>query len=156
MSTHPLTHEAAWPHWSPGELLRKAREDAKIGVSEMAVKLGVKRNTISNYEHGKTTPQRAVVLLWEQYTNAPEGSLVAAYVRERESGCIAGRGLDWTYVFGSPAQMSLFGGVDVALEDAQRLDATIYSFPDRDRRHRAVPVAHDRRHHEPIDLGQTG
>lgn len=46
---------ATTPKWTTGDRLRKAREHAGITVADMAATLGVTRNTITNYEHDRTS-----------------------------------------------------------------------------------------------------
>lgn len=41
-----------------------ALQHANIGVAEMATFLHVGRNTISNYIHGRTRPNRATLIAW--------------------------------------------------------------------------------------------
>ena len=42
--------------WSLGELIAKARRDARLEQTELADAVGVSRNTISNYERGRSMP----------------------------------------------------------------------------------------------------
>lgn len=49
------------PEWTTGDRLRKARELTGLERSEFARELGISRNTVTNYEHGKVEP-RVVVL----------------------------------------------------------------------------------------------
>jgi len=49
------------PEWTIGDRLRKARESADIGVSEMAEAIGISRNSVGNYEHGHTAPKVIVL-----------------------------------------------------------------------------------------------
>ncbi len=52
-----------------------ALQHAGIGVSEMAAELGVGRNTISNYIHGRTRPNRATLRIWAETCNVDFGWL---------------------------------------------------------------------------------
>ena len=56
--------------------LAMALEHADLGVSEMADKLGVGRNTISNYIHGRTVPNRATLHFWASATGVDFAWLV--------------------------------------------------------------------------------
>ena len=47
------------PVWTTGDRLRKARQNAGIESRDMAIRLGVSRNTITNWEHDKTQPSLA-------------------------------------------------------------------------------------------------
>ena len=51
--------------------LRLAREAAKLTTQQVADLLGVKRQTISNYENGHTTPAKATVMAWSTITTVP-------------------------------------------------------------------------------------
>ena len=44
--------------------LQIAREHAEIARVDLARDLGVSRNTVTNYETGKVTPRRPVVIAW--------------------------------------------------------------------------------------------
>lgn len=44
------------PVWTLGDRLRKARDFAGITSTDMAGRLGVSRNTITNYENDHTSP----------------------------------------------------------------------------------------------------
>ena len=56
------------PSWNLSDRLTKAREIAGIAVGDFAKRLGVSRTTISNYEHGRTVPSRAVLLAYATVT----------------------------------------------------------------------------------------
>jgi transcriptional regulator with XRE-family HTH domain len=66
------------PAWTLGDRLAKARSAAGIGSQDMADRLGVVRNTITNYEHDRTRVPHAVVVLWAQETNVPLDWLITA------------------------------------------------------------------------------
>ncbi|WP_010542570.1 helix-turn-helix transcriptional regulator [Dietzia alimentaria] len=44
--------------------LRIAREEAGLGVSELAERMGVARNTVGNAEAGKGVPRKVVLNAW--------------------------------------------------------------------------------------------
>lgn len=52
------------PEWTMPDRLRKAREHAGLEQAELAHDMGVSRNTVNNYERGRTTPRRPVILAW--------------------------------------------------------------------------------------------
>lgn len=59
---HPRPDIAAEPphiEWTPGELLRKARNTAKVSPEVMAAELGVSIKTVGNYEHDRTKPPKS-------------------------------------------------------------------------------------------------
>lgn len=70
--------EISIPSFTLGDRLAKAREHAGIGVAELAVRLGVSRTSISNYEHGRTAPPLDVVLDYAKETNVPLTWIIAA------------------------------------------------------------------------------
>lgn len=51
--------------------LRIAREAAGLEQEQLANNIGVSRNTISNYEHGNTTPRRIVINAWALACGVP-------------------------------------------------------------------------------------
>jgi transcriptional regulator with XRE-family HTH domain len=59
--------------------LRKSREAAGMGSAEMAAKLGLSRNTVTNWEHRKVVPARGFVLAWSHITKTPEDWLLELY-----------------------------------------------------------------------------
>lgn len=59
------------PVFTMGDRLRKAREEAGLGHSELARDIGVSRNTITNYERGHVQPRRGAVILWAMRTGVP-------------------------------------------------------------------------------------
>lgn len=54
-----------------GDRLGKALRVAGIGVGEMAEVLGVSRETVGRYLHGRTTPPRAALMVWAARTGVP-------------------------------------------------------------------------------------
>jgi len=59
------------PTWTLGDRLAKARKIAGLNTLELADKLGISRNTITNYEKGHTHPSRAIILAYESVTGVP-------------------------------------------------------------------------------------
>lgn len=60
------------PTWSLQDRLRKARQHAQLEQDELAERIGVSPNTISNYETGRTTRhQRVVLRQWALATGVP-------------------------------------------------------------------------------------
>jgi transcriptional regulator with XRE-family HTH domain len=61
------------PHvaWTTGDRLRKAREAAGIRSQEMANKLRVSRNSITNYERRDDGVPFVVILAWSEITGVP-------------------------------------------------------------------------------------
>lgn len=53
-----------------------AREVAGLEQAELAVSLGVTRQTVSNYERATTKPQRAVLLAWALATGVDSDWLI--------------------------------------------------------------------------------
>jgi transcriptional regulator with XRE-family HTH domain len=58
------------PQWTVGDRLRKAREDADLGVEEIAVLMGRNRNTVTRYERARTA-DLLVVRAYSMLTNTP-------------------------------------------------------------------------------------
>lgn len=59
------------PTWTLGDKLHKARKDAGLQTSDMAALLKCSRNTITNWEAGRTAPNPATITLWAQITGVP-------------------------------------------------------------------------------------
>jgi transcriptional regulator with XRE-family HTH domain len=61
------------PQWTLGDRLRKAREHAYMDQEELALRMGVSRGTVSNYELGRgTRPPKVVVLrAWAKECGVP-------------------------------------------------------------------------------------
>ncbi len=59
------------PSWTLGDRLSKARRHAGIGSEEMAVKLGISRTTVSNYESGRTDPTIGMIRGWADVCQVP-------------------------------------------------------------------------------------
>jgi transcriptional regulator with XRE-family HTH domain len=64
-----MSNTARIPEWTTGDRLRKAREDAGIGVAEMALQLGVSRNMVTNYEHDRNDVSVQKLVAWATVTN---------------------------------------------------------------------------------------
>lgn len=56
------------PTWTLGDRLRKARDFADISSTDMAERLGVSRNTITNYENDHTRPSLLAVRAYANET----------------------------------------------------------------------------------------
>lgn len=66
-----MTLPGAIPEWTIADRLRKARESAGLEQNALAADLGVSRNTVGNYEGGKVTPRRPVLVAWALRTGVP-------------------------------------------------------------------------------------
>lgn len=64
------SHQSALlaPSFTLPDRLRKARETAALDQLELADRLGVNRNTVSNYELGKHKPREIVLRQWSLAT----------------------------------------------------------------------------------------
>lgn len=60
-----------------------ALDHGGVGVSEMADFLGVSRNTITNYIHGKTRPNRATLMTWADRCAGPGSVTLLNPIRQR-------------------------------------------------------------------------
>lgn len=52
------------PMWRLQDRLSRALDEADVSVQQMADELGVTRQTVSNYLHGRTPPSRSVLRVW--------------------------------------------------------------------------------------------
>ncbi len=61
------------PQWSLGDRLQKAREHAGLTRDELAERLGVKKNSLWNWEADASRPRDLLDLLnkWAKETNVP-------------------------------------------------------------------------------------
>ena len=60
--------ETLTPTFTLGERLRKARTDARLDQVELAERLGIARNTLSNYETGRSVPTFDIAYHWARMT----------------------------------------------------------------------------------------
>lgn len=56
------------PEWTLGDRMAKARKVAGISAQQMADRMRITRQTISNYEHDRVTVPFAVVLIYASET----------------------------------------------------------------------------------------
>lgn len=62
----------AIPEWTIADRLRKAREVTGMDQRQFADRSGISRNTVSNYETGKTTRfSRPMLAAWSMATGVP-------------------------------------------------------------------------------------
>ena len=67
--------------WTLADRLRKSRQMAGLEQADVAELLGVSRNTISNYETGKSEPTATTFVLWAEATRASLDWLALGIVR---------------------------------------------------------------------------
>ena len=65
------TDTANIPMFTRGDRMAKALEHSRVTVSEMADYLGVSRQTIGNWMHGRTQPSKGDLRLWAMRTGVP-------------------------------------------------------------------------------------
>lgn len=82
-----MTNEVI-PTWTLGERLQKARVWAGIDAEDMAGLFFRHRNTISNWETGKTRPSARVLEKWSETTNVPRWWLLGEEPPESEPGSV--------------------------------------------------------------------
>lgn len=58
------------PKWTLGDYLHKARREARISSAAMALRFGVTRKTINNWEADRTRPSPVEAEVWAQVTGA--------------------------------------------------------------------------------------
>lgn len=63
-----------------GDRLRKAREDAGLSQAQLAVAIGISRNTVSNAELGDRTPLQITLRAWAEATGVPLQWLVTGTI----------------------------------------------------------------------------
>lgn len=63
--------ETMIPTWTLADRLRKAREHAGLEQAELAERMGVGRNTVSNYERAAHEPREIVLRAWAAATGVP-------------------------------------------------------------------------------------
>jgi transcriptional regulator with XRE-family HTH domain len=61
----------AVPSWTLADRMRKAREYAGLKQTELAADIGIARSSITNYETGRKTPSRPVLLSWALRCGVP-------------------------------------------------------------------------------------
>jgi len=79
------------PAWTLGDRLAKARKIAGLNTLELADRLGISRNSITNYEKGHTRPNRAVILAYESVTGVPAWWIEGGDDAERDQGAVTQR-----------------------------------------------------------------
>ena len=75
------------------ERIKKLRKALGLTQQEFAERLGIKRNTVANYETGRNTPIDAVVSLIcrefdvnEEWLRTGEGDMIQQHTRDKELG----------------------------------------------------------------------
>ena len=63
-----LSHSGEAPVWTLADRLRKAREHAHLTQQELADQIGISRASVVNYETGRHSPPRPVMLSWSMAT----------------------------------------------------------------------------------------
>lgn len=66
--------------------LKKSLRVSGLGVQEIADRMGVSRNTASNWLNGRVTPNRTQLVVWSANTGAPLEWLERGTVPGREQG----------------------------------------------------------------------
>lgn len=65
------------PQWSLGDRLAKARRHASLSGADLADRIGVSRNTVTNYEQEKVHMRRPVLIAWAFACGVPFDWLVS-------------------------------------------------------------------------------
>lgn len=65
-----MTTTSHAPLWRLQDRLARALDEADVSVTDMAAELGVHRNTVSNYLHGRR-PSKAVLRVWSLRCGVP-------------------------------------------------------------------------------------
>jgi transcriptional regulator with XRE-family HTH domain len=86
------------PEWTPADRLRKAREQSGLEQADLARDLGVSRNTVGNYEGGRVSPRRPVLVAWALRTGVQLSWLVTGEAGPRpgvpDEGVVRHQGLE--------------------------------------------------------------
>ena len=61
--TNTMTNGGGVPQWTLADRIRKARDFAGLDQGDLAAVTGLSRQTLSNYEHGKTRASKASLKL---------------------------------------------------------------------------------------------
>lgn len=64
MTEYQLASASEIPQWTLADRLRKARDHAGLNQADFAKRIGIARSSIVNYETGRTSPSRPVILSW--------------------------------------------------------------------------------------------
>jgi transcriptional regulator with XRE-family HTH domain len=75
MSEQPATPPGV-PQWDTADRMRKGLRESGLGVTEMAVYLGVSRNTVGNWLNGRIKPRTIYLKEWALRTGTDYGWLV--------------------------------------------------------------------------------
>lgn len=67
-TTQQLRPEGRVPTWDIGDRLSKALKESGVGVSDMAVQLGVSRETVGRWINGRGLPRRSALITWALVT----------------------------------------------------------------------------------------
>lgn len=124
------------PDWTLGDRLAKARETAGVTVQEMADHLAVSRNTVSNYEHGRTRVTRAVVFAYADLTGVSVQWLLTGTVPNADTDAVT----DGYLTTASPEafRWALDHHAEPEVDDAAVTRAILAAVPEMDRRHRST------------------
>jgi len=71
-----MTTTPVLPVWTSGDRIRKAIEFSGHSVQEAADHLGVARNTVSNWMHGRSRPRLSDLRILAAFTGVDESWLV--------------------------------------------------------------------------------
>lgn len=71
MSTTITAAGPVIPEFHVGDRLAKSLHHAGVSIAEMALRIGVSRQTIGNYLAGRTAPKLAVLRVWAEETGVP-------------------------------------------------------------------------------------
>jgi transcriptional regulator with XRE-family HTH domain len=91
-----MSNDTMIPTWTMQDRMTKALAFAGVGVTEMADELGVSRNTVGNYMHGRTTPNRATLRIWALRCGVPFTWLVEGTTDDSDTTAVTHRYLtEW-------------------------------------------------------------
>ena len=89
MTIQPIEGTGAWFEFGLHDRMRKAREATGLSRAAFANVTGIARNTVLNYEHGKTKPNAIYLRTWADATGADLGWLKTGEPPNRDGECAA-------------------------------------------------------------------
>lgn len=79
-----MTDRGGVPEWTLADRIRKARDFAGLDQGALASVTGLSRQTLSNYEHGKTRPSKASLNLIAMMTGVDRCWLLTGQANVRD------------------------------------------------------------------------
>lgn len=97
------------PTFTLGERLRKARQGKGLDQLELAMILGMARNTLSQYENDRNSPSFAVTVAWARACNVSLDWLAEGIPSNESTPTVAGEGAELYAPRGSNPEPTDYG-----------------------------------------------